>query len=255
MHNSRLVFLCLATVLCLAVGACGTDSCKHRVAVSTSGYAATLGQPISRVETSDSVLALTFDACHTRRPHGYDSVIVRILRQTGTHATFFLCGSWMEHYPEVTVSLARDTLFELANHTYYHPIPGLVGLSPESVSVEVRRTQEVMESLAGVRAVQIRPPAGEYDSIVLRVMATESLNVVLWDVSSGDADKTCSAEHMKAWVLQQVRPGSIVLFHMNTRGWHTAEALPALIAGLRGRGYKLCTVAEILTHDARAKSR
>lgn len=34
--------------------------------------------------------------------------------------------------------------------------------------------------------------------------------------------------------------------HINHRGWHTAEALPDIIAVLRKRGYKLVTAGELL---------
>jgi peptidoglycan/xylan/chitin deacetylase (PgdA/CDA1 family) len=34
--------------------------------------------------------------------------------------------------------------------------------------------------------------------------------------------------------------------HMNGRGWHTAEALPAVIQRLRDQGYTFVTVSQLL---------
>ena len=34
--------------------------------------------------------------------------------------------------------------------------------------------------------------------------------------------------------------------HMNGRGWHTAQALPTVIASLRRRGYQFVTVSQAL---------
>jgi peptidoglycan/xylan/chitin deacetylase (PgdA/CDA1 family) len=34
--------------------------------------------------------------------------------------------------------------------------------------------------------------------------------------------------------------------HMNERGWHTAEALPAIIDALQRRGFALTTVGELI---------
>ena len=34
--------------------------------------------------------------------------------------------------------------------------------------------------------------------------------------------------------------------HMNGRGWHTAQALPTVIAELRHRGYRFVTVSQAL---------
>jgi peptidoglycan/xylan/chitin deacetylase (PgdA/CDA1 family) len=53
-------------------------------------------------------------------------------------------------------------------------------------------------------------------------------------------------------VLRDVRAGSIVLFHANGRGWHTAEALRILVPELRTRGFELVTVAELLNTRVRA---
>jgi peptidoglycan/xylan/chitin deacetylase (PgdA/CDA1 family) len=34
--------------------------------------------------------------------------------------------------------------------------------------------------------------------------------------------------------------------HMNRRGWHTAEALPEIIAGLRAKGFVLSQVGSMV---------
>ena len=47
-------------------------------------------------------------------------------------------------------------------------------------------------------------------------------------------------------VLASVRPGSIVLFHANGRGWSTEAALPAIVSALRAKGYEFTTVTELL---------
>jgi len=49
-----------------------------------------------------------------------------------------------------------------------------------------------------------------------------------------------------AWVLANARPGSIVVMHMNRRGWHTAEALPDIISGLHAKGFVLSQVGEMV---------
>jgi len=36
------------------------------------------------------------------------------------------------------------------------------------------------------------------------------------------------------------------VMHMNRRGWHTAEALPEIIAGLRAKGFVLSQVGSMV---------
>ena len=43
-----------------------------------------------------------------------------------------------------------------------------------------------------------------------------------------------------------VKPGSIVVMHMNHNGVHTAEALPQVIAELRKRGYRFVQVGSFI---------
>ncbi len=47
--------------------------------------------------------------------------------------------------------------------------------------------------------------------------------------------------------------GDILIHHINGRGWHTAEALPRLLAGLRDRGYRFVLLKDFLI-DRRSRT-
>jgi hypothetical protein len=49
--------------------------------------------------------------------------------------------------------------------------------------------------------------------------------------------------------LEAVRPGDILIHHINGRGWHTAEALPRLIAGLKADGYRFVLLKDYLAEE------
>ena len=200
--------------------------------------------PVTHGSRALRAVALTFDACQTRHRAGYDQAIIRILRATHTPATLFLGGRWMESHREVTHALAQDPLFELASHSYSHP--HLARLSQTAIHDEMRRTQDIMFSLAGRRGKLFRAPYGQYDDRVLRIAAGLGLTVVQWDLVSGDPDRRVTARRIVQAVTTRVRNGSIIIMHMNGRGWHTAEALPAIIARLKTQGYTLMTVSDLL---------
>ena len=42
------------------------------------------------------------------------------------------------------------------------------------------------------------------------------------------------------------RSGSIIVMHINRRGWHTAEALPDIISIMHKRGFTFVKVGELL---------
>jgi len=47
-------------------------------------------------------------------------------------------------------------------------------------------------------------------------------------------------------VLDNARPGSIIVFHINGRGWKTGDALPIILQGLRERGLRFVHVSQLM---------
>ena len=212
-----------------------------------AGHAPTLPsvtpQVITHGRRTVKAVALTFDACQTRKPSGYDAKIIGILRATHTPATLMLGGRWMETHPDATHSLGADPLFELGNHSYLHP--HMTKISPAQMQEEILKTQDVMYQLTGKQGRLFRPPYGEYNLALVQQTARLGLKTLTWEVVTGDPDKHISAASIVHTVLTRATPGSVVIMHMNGRGWHTAEALPAVIRGLRKRGYRLVTVSQL----------
>jgi len=189
-------------------------------------------------------VAITFDACEDRHPAGFDQSIYEILVRTRTPATVFLGGRWMEDHPEATRLLAQDPLIELGNHSYVHP--HFTRISDQRVLDEVRRTQDIQYHLTGRQGRVFRFPFGDFNQRDVELVASLGLTPIQWEVVSGDPDPHVSARAIVREVLARARPGSVIIFHINGRGVHTAEALPQVIAGLRELGFELVTVSELL---------
>jgi peptidoglycan-N-acetylglucosamine deacetylase len=199
---------------------------------------------ISHGPRSAKRLALTFDACATRAPSHYDTLVTNILVETGTHATIFLGGKWMEEEQAQTLDLASHPQFELANHTFLHP--HLKSVSEERIRDELAKTQAVLYTLTGRQATFFRPPYGEYDERCVRIAGEMGLLTIEYDLASGDPDIHATKEKLIEYVTTSAKNGSIIVMHINHRGWHTAEALPEIIRRLRARGFELVTIGELL---------
>ncbi len=189
-------------------------------------------------------IALTFDACATQGPSQFDERVIRALIDLQVPATLFLGGKWMEEHPDETLELTNHPQFELANHTYLHP--HLPNESDERVREELVRTQDMLYTLTGRSATLFRAPYGELDARVARLGAEAGMIAIQYDLASGDPDSRISSKRLIDYVSDQARNGSIVVMHMNGRGWRTAEALPRIVLRLRKKGYKLVTVSELL---------
>ena len=235
------------------------DSLRTHSLTTPSSSMSALSQPVVPVAILHGprdvkVIALTFDACSTIQPSRYDERITNILIESGTPATIFLGGKWMEEEPEHTKELAAHSQFELANHTFSHP--HLNQIPCDNIRRELLRTQEIMESLTGRRATLFRPPYGEYNDQVVQIAAEVGLKTVQFDLASGDPDPTFTKERLVRYVTSMAKNGSIIVMHINGRGWHTAEALPEIIARLRDRGFTFMTVGEMMTlHSTEADTK
>jgi peptidoglycan/xylan/chitin deacetylase (PgdA/CDA1 family) len=191
-------------------------------------------------------IALTFDACSTLDVSKYDERVTNELIATHTPATIFLGGSWAKEEAAHVKALASNPLFELGNHSYTHP--HMTAISDDRLVLrELRRTQAEIHELTGKTPRFFRPPYGEYDQRVVRLAAEVGMTTVEYDLASGDPDVHATKERLVNWVLSKAQPGSIIVMHINHRRFHTSEALPAIISGLRARGYELVTVGELIS--------
>jgi peptidoglycan/xylan/chitin deacetylase (PgdA/CDA1 family) len=200
---------------------------------------------IAGVATSEPVVALTFDACATmKQANGFDRKIFDILAKDQIPATFYLSGRWVEKHPSAAKLIAAATWIELGNHTYSHP--RLTLTRKERIQQQLRRTNQIIKKKMGRPALTMRPPAGAFNATVVELANQEHLPVVLWTIVSGDAGGHVPAARMDRVVLDQAKPGAIIIFHINKRAPFTKKALPDIIAGLRDKGFGFVTVSQLL---------
>jgi peptidoglycan-N-acetylglucosamine deacetylase len=193
----------------------------------------------------DKRIALTFDACPTSLHDEYDEQVVEVLLREKVPATLFLSGRWVEKNPEKAKFLADQKEFEIAAHSYWHP--HLLEKDDARVLREMKRTQAIIKNVTGKTPRYFRPPYGEVDERVAKIAKEAGLVTIQYDIASGDPDPGLSTERIVRSVLREAKGGSIIVFHINKRGVHTAESLPAIIKGLREKGFTLVTVGEMLT--------
>ena len=246
----------LATLLWLGLGAAAAMppvAPGPHVAETTATPASSSApgvRPIRRVETSQFEVALTFDACATNKGwYGFDRDVFEILKREQVPATIFVSGVWVETHPEAMASLTGDPLIEFGDHSYDHP--HMTKLAASRIGEEIDETEAAL-SRYGRRSVAFRPPFGEWNRHVIEEVRDHQLQTVTWDVVSGDPSLHATTASIVRAVLTQARPGSIVVFHINGRGWKTHEALPEVLAGLRQRGFKFVPLSELLRGEGPA---
>jgi peptidoglycan/xylan/chitin deacetylase (PgdA/CDA1 family) len=235
-----------------------------------------LQNSIRRVEPHDGikVIALTFDLCESaNEKSGYDADIVNYLRENSVKATFFAGGKWMLSHPDKTMQLIADPLFEIGNHSWSHANFRMI--DPDRMDAQILWTQVQYELLWEalleiVIAKQIDPsemnkipraplvfrfPYGACSPLALDKLNRYGLPAIQWNIVTGDPARGRSSKEIAQVILQQIRPGAIIICHANGRGYGTAASLPFFVPELRALGYDFVTVSELLTHGPAVSSK
>lgn len=201
------------------------------------------GRIVPRIETTEKIVALTFDDGPTPE---YTQGVLRLLKEKGVTATFFLMGADVDRRPDLARAIAADG-HELGNHTYTHSDMTLAG--PDQSAAEVERTDAAIRKAGYTGEIHFRPPFGKKLLFLPLYLADHKRITVTWDVEPESfEDIAADAERITAHVLEKTRPGSIIILHVMYKSRDTSrQALPAVIDGLHERGYRFVTVSELLT--------
>ncbi len=95
-----------------------------------------------------------------------------------------------------------------------------------------------------------RPPYGEYDERLLRILKAEGYNyTIMWTVDSYDWAEEMNGvkitkDYLVKRVLNKASDNGIILMHVG--GYETINALPEIINGLKSEGYELVKVNGML---------
>lgn len=179
-----------------------------------------------------SAIALTFDDGPDPR---FTPQILSILRRYKVKATFFWTGRNMARYPKI-VAAARAGGHSIQNHTWDHESLGRAGFAGQEKAM-IGATRE-MRKMRLPFPTWMRPPYGSYNAHTLSIARKHGMRTVLWTIDTIDYRRPPAMTIAKR-VLNQVRPGSVVLMHDGggPRS-NTVSALPIILDALLKRGYR-----------------
>lgn len=159
--------------------------------------------------------------------------VLDLLQQYQAKASFFCVGNRLRSYPEIAKRILEEGHF-LGSHTDNH-VDGWK-TDTEAYIKEV----EAAASLTG--NFVFRPPYGHIRRAQARKLMAKhrGMRIVMWDILTGDFDKTLSPEKCLQQTLAKVRPGSIVVLHDSEKALDRLQyVLPALLKQLNANNWLL----------------
>lgn len=151
-------------------------------------------------------------------------------------ATFFCVGNNVANHPVLYQQLL-DGGHTTGNHTYDH-LNGWKTGSSEYLN-------NINRAGGYINSKLFRPPYGRIKLSQARKLFRSRVGwrIYMWDVLSGDFDKTISPQQCLDHVLTHIKPGSIVVFHDSEKAWdRMSYALPQVLEYCRQQNWKVAAL-------------
>ena len=207
------------------------------------------GGIVSRIETEEKVLALTFDD----GPTANTGRILEVLDSLEVKATFFVTGRELEQQMEEGRKMVRAG-HELGNHSYSHQ--RMVMRSGSFIREEIERTGVLIREAGYHGTIAFRPPYFKKFIALPHYLKKHGIKTILCDIEpETELGFSASDKAISDYVIANAKPGSIILLHIMYDSRKEALAsLPALVSSLKGQGYRFVTISELLAMGTRSES-
>ena len=195
----------------------------------------------SSVKIEQKTLAMTFDD----GPHpSLTPKLLDLLKERNIKCTFFLVGNLVKVYPDIVRRIIAEG-HEIGNHTWSHC--SLTSRSDEQIRSELKKSEDAVYEVAGVRPNLVRPPYGAINTRIKDLMFSEfGYSTIMWSVDPQDWRRP-GVSVVTSRLVSGAHPGAIMLSH----DIHppTIQAMPGMFDQLLAKGYQFVTVSQLLNME------
>ena len=216
------------------------------------------------LDTKNKIIAFTFDACGGKKGNGYDKELIDFLDQEKIPATLFISGKWIDSQFDTFLILSRDTLFEIENHGLNHRPCSIDGESAYGIRGtsdvddafdEIEANTRKIEAITGYRPRYYRSATAYIDEACVALAARLGMTTVSYQVLSGDAVPFTPETVIEKNVLNNIKPGAVIIMHFNHPEWNTREAMQKIVPILRQKGYTFARLKDFKLKEVKNKER
>src|SRR5690606_15355018 len=166
-----------------------------------------------RMKTNEKKVYLTFDDGPIDQVTPW---VLDVLKEFKVKGTFFCIGNNIRKNPEIFMRILREG-HSTGNHTFHHVNGKKTPIS--TYLEEVEQTDILIEDILKRNNIDLpdtklfRPPYGRITKKQAESLEEKGFQIVMWDIISYDFDKEISEEKCLKNVLNNLRKGSIIVFH------------------------------------------
>jgi len=162
--------------------------------------------------------------------------VLETLKKFGVKATFFCIGDNIRKHPDIFLQLKGEG-HSVGNHTFNH----LRGWK----TADDIYLDNIKECDALVKSDLFRPPHGRIKKTQISKLKAYNPNmeIIMWDVLSGDFDQKLSPQGCLQNVLRHTENGSIVVFHDSVKAYPRLQhTLPRALEYWKKQGYSFSII-------------
>lgn len=205
---------------------------------------------VERGPRGKSEIALSFDA--GAEAECFEDLIMA-LEHAHVNSTFFITGRFTQEHQDCAAEITRRG-HEIGNHTWSHL--NLTQQPDDVVRDEMTRAERAIVQVSGQNPKpRWRAPYGARDERVLKIATNLGYRSIYWTLDSLDGVEPAKSPQ---FLIDRITSrsdieldGAIILMHVGVRS--TADALPAIISNLQGRGFHLVTISKLLEPAPKAR--
>jgi peptidoglycan/xylan/chitin deacetylase (PgdA/CDA1 family) len=185
----------------------------------------------TRGNREDNKIYLTFDDGPTPEVTPW---VLDNLRKYDAKGTFFCLGRNVDRYPDIYRQIRQEG-HAVGNHTYSH-LKGSTTRNSEYINDIELAGHDIDSKL-------FRPPYGRFKKSQIRELRKD-YKIVMWNVLSGDYDPKINPEKCYSNISENIRPGSIIVFHDSFKAWDNLyHTLPNMLERYSG-DYRFVPIPE-----------
>jgi peptidoglycan/xylan/chitin deacetylase (PgdA/CDA1 family) len=183
-------------------------------------------QLIWKIPSHDRVVYLSFDDGPIPEVTGF---VLDLLKEYEYKANFFCIGENVAAHPDIYDRIISEQ-HRSGNHTQNH-------LNGWKTTPEVY-FQNITAASRLIKSDLFRPPYGRITRKQRRKLHAAGFRIIMWDVLSGDFDVNNNPENCYRNVINNIQPGSIVVFHDSVKAFPVLQkTLPRILNWLKDQQY------------------
>ena len=169
--------------------------------------------------------------------------ILNILKKFEIKAAFFCIGSKVEKN-KTLLKRMKDEGHLIGNHTWSHSF-FFDFYSPDKMIEEIRKTDEAIEKVTGLKVKLFRPPYGVTNPFVARALKKTGHKVIGWSLKTFDTTK--NETQILDKLENKLRNGDIVLLHDTNK--RVVNILESAIELIQNSGKEIVGLDELFSID------